>query len=351
MGGEFGEHTARVTRRGFLPRFLALGQFLRGHVEGEGAFLGVENDFVAVLHEGDRAADVGFRRDVADDEAVAAAAEASVGDERDVFAEAFAHDGAGGRKHFAHARSALRSLAANDDDVAFLDRAVEDRFQRLLFALEHDGFAFETQTFLAGDLADCASGSEVAVEDDEVTVLFDRVVERADDLLALRIRFHVRQRLGHGFAGDGEAIAVEQAGVEQRLHERADAADGDERAHAVFAAGLEVGEHGHAFADAREVVNGQLHLRGVRDGEQVQHRIGRTAERDDDGDGVLKRFLREDVEGLEAHAQHVYDGRTGAAAIVELRGGNGVLRGAVRQAHAERFDRAGHRVRGIHAAA
>ena len=69
---------------------------------------------------------------------------------------------------------------------------------------------------------------------------------------------------------------MEQAGVEQRLHERADAADGDESAHAELAAGLEVGEHGHAFADAREVVNGELHLRGVRDGEQVHGQLAAT---------------------------------------------------------------------------
>jgi len=55
---------------------------------------------------------------------------------------------------------------------------------------------------------------------------------------------------------------VEQSGVEQRLHERTDAPDGDERAHAELAAGLEVGEHGDTPADARKVVNGQLHLRG-----------------------------------------------------------------------------------------
>ena len=119
----------------------------------------------------------------------------------------------------------------------------------------------------------------------------------------------------------------------------------------MFAARLQIGEHGNAFADAREIVNGQLHLRGVRDGEQMQHGIRRTAERDDDGDGVLKRLLREDVERLDALAQHFHDGRAGAAAIVHLRGRNGVLRGAVRQTHAERFDGAGHGVRGIHAAA
>ena len=70
----------------------------------------------------------------------------------------------------------------------------------------------------------------------------------------------------------------------------------------IFAARLEIGEHGHAFADAREVVDGELHLRGVRDGEQVQHGIRRTAERDDDGDGVLKGFLRQDVERADALA-------------------------------------------------
>ena len=44
------------------------------------------------LDQRDRAADLGLGRDVADDEAVAAAAEAAVGDEGDVVAEAGAHD-------------------------------------------------------------------------------------------------------------------------------------------------------------------------------------------------------------------------------------------------------------------
>jgi len=59
------------------------------------------------LMDGDGAADEGFWRDVADHGAVAAAAEATVGDERDVFAEAFAHDGARGAEHLAHTGAAL----------------------------------------------------------------------------------------------------------------------------------------------------------------------------------------------------------------------------------------------------
>jgi len=54
--GVFGEHAARVTRRGFLPRFLALGQFFRGNVESDLALLGVNDDGVAVLHEGEESA-------------------------------------------------------------------------------------------------------------------------------------------------------------------------------------------------------------------------------------------------------------------------------------------------------
>ena len=44
-----------------------------------------------------------------------------------------------------------------------------------------------------------------------------------------------------------------------------------------------------------EVVDGEFHAGGVGHGEQVQHGIGRAAERDDDGDGVFKGFARHDV--------------------------------------------------------
>ena len=93
-------------------------------------------------------AHVCFRRDVADDEAVAAAGETSVCDERDILAETAAHDGRGGRKHFAHSGPAFRPFVANDDDVALLDRAVEDRCERRFFALKHQRAAGECQPSL-----------------------------------------------------------------------------------------------------------------------------------------------------------------------------------------------------------
>ena len=64
------------------------------------------------------------------------------------------------------------------------------------------------------------------------------------------IGFHVGERLRHRFAGHGERVAVEQSLVEQGLHQRPDAADGDEFGHQMFSARFQIREHGHVFADA-----------------------------------------------------------------------------------------------------
>src|SRR5690606_7320810 len=94
--------------------------------------------------------------------------------------------------------------------------------------------------------------------------------------LAVRVgRGDAGQVLGDGTAGDGEAVAVQQPGVEQRLHDHRDATDVVDVLHHVPAEGFDVGEVRHARTDACEVVQGQLHPGFVGDGQQVQHRIGR----------------------------------------------------------------------------
>lgn len=61
-------------------------------------------------HQGDGTALLGLRRHMANHESVRAAAEATVGDEGTVIAQARAHDGAGGGEHLRHARAALGAL-------------------------------------------------------------------------------------------------------------------------------------------------------------------------------------------------------------------------------------------------
>ena len=77
-------------------------------------------------------------------------------------AAAGALHGAGDGEHLAHAGPALRSLVADHDDVAGLDRAGEDRVHRPVLAVEHAGGAFEAELVDARHLHDRALRRERA---------------------------------------------------------------------------------------------------------------------------------------------------------------------------------------------
>src|SRR5688572_20837447 len=126
-------------------------------------------------------------------EAMTPAGKSSVSDQRDLVAEAASHDGAGRTQHLAHAGAAARSLVAYDDDVARLHLAGEDRLCGALFTVENSRAASEPQAFLAGDFRHRPFGREVAVHHDEMAVLLDRLRQRTNDVLALRIVGDVAQ--------------------------------------------------------------------------------------------------------------------------------------------------------------
>ena len=161
----------------------------------------------------------------------------------------------------------------------------------------------------------------------------------------------VREVLRHGLAGDGHAVAMEQAGVQEHLEQRLEAADAHEVGHVVFAAGLEVRQHRDLAADAFEVFEGDLDARGVADGDEVQDGVRRTAEGDHGDDRVLDRLLGDDVQRTDVLLEQVEHGLAGACAVDQLVLGVRELRGAVGQAQAHGFDGRGHGVGGVHAAA
>jgi len=207
------------------------------------------------------------------------------------------------------------------------------------------------EAFFASDFADRAIGAEVAFEDDEVAVLLDRVGERTHDGLVLGPHdLGVLHVLLHRLACDRETVAVHEAFVHEQANERHGAADLHEVVHEILTARAQVREDGCLLAKADEVLNAELDAGAVRGGDQMQHGVGGATERDDEGDGVLKRFLGHDVAGGDAALDHVHHGGPGVEAVHHLLAGDGGLRTAVRQRHAQGFDGAGHGVRGIHAA-
>ena len=58
-------------------------------------------------------------------------------------------------------------------------------------------------------------------------------------------RGDVGEVLGHGLAGDSQAVAVQQTGIQQRLHHDGHAADAVDVGHHVLAERLHVGQMRH----------------------------------------------------------------------------------------------------------
>ncbi len=104
----------------------------------------------------------------------------------------------------------------------------------------------------------------------------------------------------------------------------------------------------NAPADAGEIVQRKLDVGGRGDRHQVQHSIGRTAERNDHGDGVFERPPRQHLPRGQPQVDQIDRGGARARAVIPLLPGNRLLGRAVGQAHAERFDGGRHGVGRIH---
>ena len=114
------------------------------------------------------------------------------------------------------------------------DRAVLDGVHRGALAVEDPRRALEDVAVEAGRLHDRALGRQRAVEDRDAAGAVDRLAQRAEDLAVEVRRRDVGEVLGHRLAGDGEAVAVQQAGVEQRPHDDRHAADAVDVGHDVL---------------------------------------------------------------------------------------------------------------------
>ena len=119
----------------------------------------------------------------------------------------------------------------------------------------------------------------------------DRRRERVDDLAVGRGRIEGGEVLRHGAPRHRDAVAVEEPGLEQLAHHHGDAAHPVDVHHVVLAVGLRVGDVRHPRRHPVEVVELELDACLVGDGEEMEHGVGRAAERHHHGDGVLERRL------------------------------------------------------------
>ena len=104
-------------------------------------------------------------------------------------------------------------------------------------------------------------------------------------------------------AGHGEAVAVEEAGLEQLAHDHGDAADAVDVDHVVRGRGAWCRRCG-ARGPPTRLKSSRVELDAclVGDGQEMEHGVGRAAEGHDDGDGVLEGLLGHDLRGAGCRA-------------------------------------------------
>ena len=313
--------------------------------------IGVDGDPVAFLQQADGAADRSFRCHMADHQAIGAAGEAPIGDQAHAIAQSGADQRRSGGKHLAHARPALGAFVANHDHIAGLDLVVQDGGHGGFFGIEDSRRAGKVTLLDTRHLRDGAFGGEVALEHGQVSFGINRVAPGPNHrLVGIRFSGHLSQGFGQGLAGQGERVAVQQAMVQQHAHHLWHATGAVELGGDEAAGGLEVAQDRDAAADDLEIVDGERHLGGAGDGQQVQHGVGGAADGHDHGDGILERLAGQQVTGadVEFDGAHQRAGRgAGAVGFLAILGGH---RGGVGEADAHGLERRGHGVGGVHAA-
>ena len=99
------------------------------------------------------------------------------------------------------------------------------------------------------------------------------------DLIFSRLGRDAGEILRDGLSRDGQDVAVQHAVREQDLHHLRNAAGAMQIGRDVVAGRLHVAETGNTAANGLEIVERERNFGGMGDGQQVQHRVGRAADR------------------------------------------------------------------------
>ena len=345
---EFGV-AAVVAWGGGFPGGAAGGEVFVADVEVQFPVGDVEGDEVAILDEGEGAADGGFGGDVEGAGAVGGAGHAAVG-EADHVAHAledeFFRDGE--LAPFGHAGSADGAGVAEDEDGVRGDVEVHvfDGGFHVGVGVEDEGGAGVGAEVRGGGgvFDDGAVGAEVAAEDGGAAVGLERVGQGADDVGV--VGDGGGDVFAEGFAGDGGDVGMEE--VLHAVEEGGEAAGEEEFFHEVLAGGAEVGEEGDAAGDFVELVEGEFDAEASGHGDEVDDGVGGAAEGHVDGDGVLEGAGVDDGGGFAVEPS-VFDDLTsgggGHAGVGAVDGGDG---GGAGEDEAEGFGEGGEGGGGAH---
>ena len=304
----------------------------------------------------------------------------------------------GGRvEHFLHSRPALRAFVADQDNITGLHLTAENPLHGGILTLENTCRAAECpQTFFnPGRFDDATLLGQIAVEHGQPAILRVGVGLVTDATLRAvkiqrRITLVLREgdlaghtawcglvELGHALVGciehhvpgvkcgaegcrvHGRDVTLAQPGTGKLAKDAVDATSAVYVLDVVFVSRRgDLAQAGNAVRQAVDVSHGEIHPGFLRNGQQVQHRIGRTAHRHIKRHGVFKgskagdaaRQHREIVLFVVA-AAHFDNLPSGLEEQLFTFGVGGHQRPVAGQRQTQGFGQAVHRIGGEHARA
>ena len=293
------------------PGGLALGEFVIADVKGEGSVLGVEFDEVAVLHESQRSADGGFRRDVKDASAVRGARHAGIGDAENV-ADSLLEEIVGNGEHsgFGNPGGADRAGVLHDKNMVLGDseRRIVNAFLHVGVVLEYNGWAFVLEKFgcRRGRFDDGAFRGKVAFENDGAALLEEWLIEGLDDVVVEN--FRSIEAFAKGFSKDSGRVEVEE--VANAVEKGGETTGIEEVGHDVFAGRPKIGEDGSLCRDFVEEFERKINARTFGHSGNVNDCVGRPTDRHVGGDGIFERLASQVTRRFEVFPDHIYDAQS-----------------------------------------
>ncbi|OIQ67945.1 hypothetical protein GALL_504740 [mine drainage metagenome] len=243
---------------------------------------------------------------MANTEAAGRAREPSIGDEGNLAAHALPGQRCRGRKHFAHARTATRSLIADDDDLALFVGLLLDRLEGILFAIEATGGTGKFQIRHTRDFHDRSLRRDISLQTDNATGDGDRLVGGPHYIL-VRIPFHALEVFGDRPACDCHAVAMQVAVIEQRLHQKRYATSLKHIFGDITTARLQIRDIRCLFEDFGDVKKVELDTAFVSNRRQMQCSIGRAAGRCHHSGRIFQGAARHDVTRPKVKGNQIHD--------------------------------------------
>ena len=311
----------------------------------------VDLDDIAFLKQADFTAHRSLRADMADGCTTGRTGETAVGNQCNILIQLHAGQCRGRVKHFAHTRTALRALIANDNDIALVDLAAVNRFDCLFFAVEQTSRAGMLHHFRCNCalLDGTAFLGNVAPQNCNAAGLHVRIVNRTDNLRIGVIA--VCDVLADLLAGSSDLIQLDQILFGQLIHNCIDAACLIQLLNVGTACRCQMAQVRRAGRNLVQLIQIQLQTCLMCDGKQMKNRIGRTAQCHFTFQCVVDGLFGDDITRLDVLFQQLHDLHASMLGKLDAVGINRRNRAVARQCHADCLTQAVHRVCGVHAGA